>query len=157
MKIHDSIAGTLLLAFAMALYWHTGHFPEMPGDQIGPALFPRIIAIGFGICGLALIVGGIRRRASEQWVEIPDWIGSPRQLAGFALVTGGLLGCFLFLEKLGFLVCAPLLIAALLLVLRLRLWTVPLLAIGVPLLIHTIFYKALGVPLPWGLLEPWAW
>ena len=36
-------------------------------------------------------------------------------------------------------------------------WTIPLLAIGVSLLIHLIFYKGLGVPLPWGLLQSWAW
>ena len=30
-------------------------------------------------------------------------------------------------------------------------------AIGGTLLIHTIFYKGLRVPLPWGWLTPFAW
>jgi hypothetical protein len=38
-----------------------------------------------------------------------------------------------------------------------RSWLIPFVAIGVSLLIHSIFYKGLGVPLPWGLLAPWAW
>jgi len=157
MKIHDSLNGALLLLFAMAVYWHTRAFPEMPGDQIGPALFPRIIAVGMGICGFFLILGGIRRRATERWMEMPDWVRSPRLVAGFAIVVAGLIVPYLFLEQLGFLVCAPLLLAMLLWVLRVRPWAIPPLAIGITLLIHTIFYKGLGVPLPWGLLASWAW
>lgn len=157
MKIHDSLNGALLLVFAIAVYWHTLDFPVMPGDQIGPALFPRIIAAGLAISGIALIIGGIRRRATEAWVEVPDWIRSPRLVAGFAIVVAGLLVSYLFFEQLGFLVCAPLLLAALMGVFQVRPWKIPLLAIGISLLIHAIFYKGLGVPLPWGLLAPWAW
>jgi putative tricarboxylic transport membrane protein len=157
MKIHDSFSGALLLVFALAVYWHTRDFPVMPGDQIGPALFPRIIAIGLAICGIALIIGGIRRRATESWAEVPDWVGSPRLIAGFAIVVAGLLVSYLFFEQLGFLICASLLLAALMWVFQVRRWMVPLLAIGISLLIHTIFYKGLGVPLPWGLLASWAW
>jgi len=157
MKIHDSLNGTLLLIFALAIYWHTRDFPLMPGDQIGAALFPRIIAVGLALCGIALFIGGIRRRATQLWVEVPAWIGSPRLVAGFALVVAGLFASCLFLDQLGFLICAPLLLAALMWVLRVRLWTIPLLAIGASLLIHTIFYKGLGVPLPWGLLASVAW
>jgi putative tricarboxylic transport membrane protein len=156
-KFSDSITGALLLIFAVALFWNTRTFPSLEGDQIGPALFPQIIAVGLMLCGLALIVTGLRRRKSEPWIEIPSWVPSPRQVAGFAIVTGGLLAFCFFLEKVGFLICAPLLLAALLLVLRTRWWAVPPIAIGVSLLIHAIFYKGLGVPLPWGLLTPWAW
>jgi len=31
------------------------------------------------------------------------------------------------------------------------------LAIGITLLIHTLFYKGLRVPLPWGVLSPIQW
>ena len=109
------------------------------------------------LCGLALIITGVRRRKAERWVEIAPWLHTPRQLAAFAIVIGGLLAVCLFVERVGFLICAPLLLAALLLVLRVRWWAIPLIAIGVSLLIHAIFYKGLGVPLPWGLLTPWAW
>ena len=157
MKIHDSLNGALLLLFSIALYWHTGGFPAIAGDQIGPALFPRIVAAGMAVCGVALILGGVLRAKREALAELPDWVRSPRQIAGFALVTGGLLAFYLFLDQAGFLICAPLLLAALLFVLHVRLWAIPLLAIGISLLIHAIFYKGLGVPLPWGLLVSWAW
>jgi putative tricarboxylic transport membrane protein len=157
MKIHDSLIGVLLLVFAIALYWHTRSFPSISGDPVGPALFPRIIAAGMAACSVILIATGLLRNKGAAWVEVPDWFRAPRQIAGFAIVVGGLLVFYFFLDRLGFLVCAPLLLAALLFVLRVRLWAIPVVAIGASLFIHAIFYKGLGVPLPWGVLAPWAW
>jgi len=31
------------------------------------------------------------------------------------------------------------------------------LALVITLAIHTVFYKGLRVPLPWGVLQPWQW
>lgn len=157
MKIHDSLSGALLLAFAAAVYWQTRGFPEIPGDPVGPSLFPLIIAIGMALCGMVLIVRGVLSRGPQPWVEVPEWIRMPGLIAAFFLVVLGLLVAYLFLDKLGFLVVAPLLLAALMLVLHVRAWLAIPVAIGASLLIHTVFYKGLGVPLPWGLLEAWAW
>lgn len=157
MKIHDSLCGALLLAFATAVYWHTLGFPEIPGDPVGPSLFPRVIAIGMGVCGVVLIARGLLSRDPRSWFEPPEWIRMPGLVGAFLLVVLGLLVSYLFLDRLGFLVVAPLLLVALMLVLRVRAGLAIPVAIGAPLLIHTIFYKGLGVPLPWGLLEAWAW
>jgi putative tricarboxylic transport membrane protein len=157
MKFSDSLVGTALIAFAGAILWNARGFPSMPGDQVGPALFPQLIAAGLAICGAIFIVQAARRRAGTPWIELPDWIRAPRQVAGFVVVTFGLLAYCLVVDTLGFFVCAPLLLGALLVVLRVRAWTVPVIAIGVSVLIHFIFYKGLGVPLPWGLLQSWAW
>jgi len=157
MKIHDSLNGALLLAFAIAVYWHTLGFPEIPGDPVGPALFPRVIAIGMALCAIVLIVRGLASPGPGSWAEIPDWIRMPRLIVAFALVVLGLLVAYLFLDKIGFLVLAPLLLTALMLVLQIRTVVAIPVAIGASFAIHAIFYKGLGVPLPWGLLEPWAW
>jgi putative tricarboxylic transport membrane protein len=157
MKLNDAVVGPGLIAFAGAVFWKAWNFPSMPGDQVGPALFPQIIAAGLALCGVLMIVQAARRRPRTPWFESPDWIRSPRQIAGFAVVTLGLLAYCLFVETLGFFICAPLLLGTLLAVLRVRAWVVPVLAIGVSLLIHVIFYKGLGVPLPWGVFEAWAW
>ena len=157
MKLNDAINGALLLAFAIAVYWHTLGFPEIPGDPVGPALFPRVIAIGMGLCAIVLIVRGLLSTGPRLWVEVPHWIRMPRLVAAFVLVVLGLLIAYLFFDKLGFLVLAPLLLIALMLVLHIRAVVAVPVAIGASLLIHTIFYKGLGVPLPWGLLEAWAW
>ena len=157
MKIHDSLSGLLLVLLAGSIYWVTGGFPVLAGDPVGPALFPRLIAAGLALCGLAMFVTGLVKNRTEPWVEVPEWLHKPRQLAGFVAVVGGLIAYHLVVDRLGFLICAPLLLGVLLRILNVS-WrvTVPV-AIGVSLLIHTIFYKGLGVPLPWGLLQPWSW
>jgi len=157
MKINDALAGALLLVFAIAILWSAHGFPSIEGDPVGPAVFPQIIAVGMLLCALALIATGLRQLKTERWVEIPQWFAAPRQILAFAIVVGGLLAFYLFVDRIGFLVCAPVLLAALLAVLRVRWWLIPLVAIGVSLVIDAIFYKGLGVPLPWGLLAPWAW
>lgn len=157
MKFNDSINGALLLAFAVAVYWHTGGFPEIPDDPVGPALFPRVAAVGMGLCGVFLIVRALLARGTREWIEIPEWIRRPGLVAGFLLVVGGLLVAYFFLDRIGFLVFAPVLLLALSLVMNIRPMVAVPVAIGASLLIHTVFYKGLGVPLPWGLLEAWAW
>ena len=157
MKFNDSLVGAGLIVFAAAILWNAWGFPSMPGDQVGPALFPQLIAAGLAICGAIFVIQAARRKAGTPWIELPDWISARRQVAGFAVVTLGLLAYCLLVEALGFFICAPLLLGALLAVLRVRVWAVPVIAIGVSVLIHFIFYKGLGVPLPWGLLQSWAW
>jgi putative tricarboxylic transport membrane protein len=157
MKLNDAINGALLLAFAIAVYWHTQGFPEIPGDPVGPALFPRVIAIGMGLCGLVLIARGVLAGGPRTWAEVPDWIRMPRLVVAFLLVVVGLFAAYLFLDRIGFLILAPSLLVALMFVLQIRIVVAIPVAIGASLLIHTIFYKGLGVPLPWGLLEAWAW
>jgi putative tricarboxylic transport membrane protein len=34
---------------------------------------------------------------------------------------------------------------------------VPVLAAGITMVVHYGFYSLLRVPLPWGVLTPWAW
>ena len=157
MKFNDALIGTGLIAFAGAILWNARGFPSMPGDQVGPALFPQLIAAGLVICGAVFVIRAARRRAGTPWIELPDWFRAPRQMVGFAVVTLGLFAYCLLVETLGFFICAPLLLGTLLAVLRVRAWAVPMIAIGVSLVIHFIFYKGLGVPLPWGLLQAWAW
>ena len=157
MRLNDAVWGALLLLFSSVILVHVQGFPRIPGQKVGPALFPQLIAAGLAICGAIFIIQAVRRRAGTPCIELPDWIRAPRQVAGFVVVTFGLLAYCLVVETLGFFVCAPLLLGALLVVLRVRAWTVPVIAIGVSVLIHFIFYKGLGVPLPWGLLQSWAW
>jgi putative tricarboxylic transport membrane protein len=60
-------------------------------------------------------------------------------------------------NRLGYFLTAPLVLGAILAAFRVR-WTalVPV-ALAVPVLIHYIFYSVLKVPLPWGVLTPYAW
>ena len=126
----------------------------MPGQRFGPAWFPGLIAGGLVICGALLIASGMRARTA--WLSAPDWIHSQRARVGIAALLGGLVVYVLAADALGFH-----LTGALLLALWIRLlgasWRVTLpVALIATLVIHFAFYKLLKVPLPWGVLERWA-
>jgi len=58
---------------------------------------------------------------------------------------------------LGFLFSAVLILTVLFRVLQLPLARSVLIAVLATLVIHFAFYKLLRVPLPWGVLTPYAW
>jgi len=126
----------------------------MPGQKFGPAWFPGLIAAGLGTCGVLLIATGMRERAP--WIAAPEWIGSSRARAGIAALLGGLVFYVLAADALGFHITGLLLLALWMRLLGAS-WrvTVPV-AIIATLVIHFAFYKLLRVPLPWGVLERWA-
>jgi putative tricarboxylic transport membrane protein len=148
------LTGAALVALAAAILWHVRGFPAMPGQQFGPALFPGLVAAGLCACGVALIASGLRQQAPL--LVLPHWLGRPRPRAGVFAVIAGLLGYILLADRLGFH-----LVGSVLLVVWMRAlgasWRVALPgAVVFTLIIHLAFYKALRVPLPWGILERWA-
>ena len=73
------------------------------------------------------------------------------------LVIGVNVFYILLVDLLGFIPTGVIYLAALFAVFGVRArWIVPL-ALIVTLVIHYSFYKMLRVPLPWGLLERFAW
>ena len=126
----------------------------MPGQKFGPAWFPGLIAVGLALCGALLIGSGMRQRAP--WVAAPEWIHSRRARAGVAALVGGLVFYVLAADALGFHITGVLLLAVWIRLLGAS-WRVTLpVAIISTLVIHLSFYKLLRVPLPWGVLEGWA-
>ena len=148
------MSGAALVALAAAILWHVQGFPEMPGQRFGPAWFPGLIAAGLGACGMLLIVGGVRSRAP--WLTLADWVVRSRPLLGVASVIAGLVFYVLAADKLGFH-----LVGAALLTIWIRVlggsWRVAItVAVIATVVIHLSFYKLLRIPLPWGLLERYA-
>jgi putative tricarboxylic transport membrane protein len=60
-------------------------------------------------------------------------------------------------ESLGFLPTAVILLMTLFLVFEVKLQTALVVAVIGSLVIHTLFYKLLKVPLPWGLFKSIVW
>ena len=126
----------------------------MPGQKFGPAWFPGLIAAGLGICGLFLVVSGVRSHA--RWLTVPAWVRRPRPLAGVASVVIGLLAYVLVADRLGFHITGIALLVVWIRVLG-GSWRVALpVAVLATVAIHLSFYKLLRIPLPWGLLEHYA-
>lgn len=157
MKLNDAIFGVLLLALGATVLLAVQGFPKIPGQQVGPALFPGLIAAGLCGGGLILLVRGWRERASVPWLTWPDWMRSPRHLLAFAVLVGAIVFYMLASQALGFLLSSAIILSALFHVLRVPLGKSVLVAVVASLVIHFAFYKLLRVPLPWGVLQSYAW
>jgi putative tricarboxylic transport membrane protein len=166
MQLSDRVTGLFLVALGGVAAYGGSRLPPVPGQQIGPEVFPVIIGVSLAICG-ALIAMGIGRHYEEEAeadlarvaapVE-PTADAQPRRWYGLrALIPPALLLFYVqFVERIGFLptAAAVVLITSLALGARLRL-AVPL-AFLAPLAINLVFLKLLRVPLPSGLLPmPW--
>ncbi len=151
MKIHDALIGAALALFGGIVLWHVQGFPPIPGQKYGAALFPRLVAAGFVLCGLLLVVRGAR--SGTPWLRLGAWTTRPRAVAAFVSVLVGL-GLYLVLaDPLGFHLTGFLLTLGWTLVFGARPAVAVPVAIAAPLIIHFAFYKLLRIPLPWGVLE----
>ncbi|HRO57986.1 MAG TPA: tripartite tricarboxylate transporter TctB family protein [Burkholderiaceae bacterium] len=160
MRVNDAVIGAVLLVLSLAVVWHVRSFPTIPGQPYGAALYPFLIGCGLGICSLLLIAKGFRSGIpiveTGQRGDADDAPSGHRPVA-FVTTLLALLFYLLFAERLGFLVSSTLMLIALFLAYGVRRVMVVPLAVIATLVIHYGFYKLLKVPLPWGLLESFAW
>jgi putative tricarboxylic transport membrane protein len=157
MKLNDAVFGAVLLALGALVLFGVQGFPKIPGQPVGPALFPGLIACGLCIGGVLLVVSGLRARPQHAWLEWEDWVRSPRHAVALAVLIGSVVFYIFASNGLGFLPTAVLILVALFAVLRVPLGRSIVIAVIAALVIHFIFYKLLRVPLPWGVLAPYAW
>ncbi|ODT21910.1 MAG: tripartite tricarboxylate transporter TctB [Hyphomicrobium sp. SCN 65-11] len=169
MQLSDRVTGLFLVALGGVAAYGGSRLPPVPGQQIGPEVFPMIVGISLAICG-GLIAAGVGRRyeneaeaelvqATTQTEDAPDAAEpSPsrwREL--WVLLPPVLLIFYVYVvDWLGFLptAAAIVLVTSLALGARWRL-AIPV-AIGAPLVINLLFLQLLRVPLPSGLLPlPW--
>jgi len=148
MRLHDTLLGALLVALAAAFFGYTFTFPDMPGQKYGPALFPRLIALGIAACGLVIAARGWRSgaprvafspglRALRGWLA---WLAMPLAVV-FYLVAA---------ERLGFLPTAAIVVGALCAWLGVRAWVAVLTGVVAALVVQWFFGSLMRVPLPRG-------
>lgn len=157
MKINDAVFGLLLLVLGAVVLAVVQGYPKIPGQQVGPALFPGLIAVGLCICGALLALKGWRERSETPWLRVGAWVRSPRHVLAVAVVVLGVVFYIATVDKLGFLIVSVSVLTALMWSLKVRPALALLVAVIATLVIHTLFYKLLRVPLPWGILTPYAW
>ena len=167
MRLPDRVIGFLVFSLGAVVAYAGSRLPPVPGQQVGPNVFPFVIGIGLGLCGLMIAFGIGRSFEEEAEVDLAAHSDRPsddRILAAHGplyklrvLIPPALLVFYaLAADRLGFYLTTALiiLIASLTFGGRLRL-AVPL-ALLAPLLVHLAFYKLLRVPLPVGLVPlPW--
>ena len=161
MKLNDAVWGALFALLGAAILWHVQGFPRIPGQNVGPGLFPGVLAVAMLVCGAILIATGLKSRrhagATFRWAVAPEWLRSRRHVIAFAVLVAVNIFYLLVVDRLGFLLTAFVYLAALMWVLRVRLAIAVPVAFIMALAIHYAFYKLLRVPLPWGVLQGIAW
>jgi len=154
MRLNDAVLGLILLLLASTMIWLTLYFPAFPGQDYGPALFPRLLGGGLIICALLLMVRGYAaRRQGEAWVTLAPWWSRPGQVVSFFAMPAAVLAYLFFAETLGFIPLAFVLLLALFLWFGERPLRALPVALGATLLVHWFFSEMMRVPLPRGLLN----
>jgi putative tricarboxylic transport membrane protein len=154
-----------LIALGGVAAYGGSRLPPVPGQQIGPNVFPIVVGAGLALCGALIALGVGHRFEEEAQADLAahsDQAAEPPRTHGWwrglmALVPPGLLLFYVFsVDRLGFLLTAAVVVAAAALALGARLRLAVPLAIGAPLAVHLVFSKLLRVPLPSGLVPaPW--
>jgi putative tricarboxylic transport membrane protein len=167
MQLPDRVTGLFMVVLGGLAAYGGSRLPPVPGQQIGPNVFPLVVGIGLAICG-GMIAFGVGRHYEEQaesdLAKISGQIatGNPdarsRWWRGLkALVPPALLLFYVVaIEPLGFLPTAAAMVLSASLALGAQLRLAVAMAIGAPLIVNLMFSKLLRVPLPSGLLPlPW--
>ena len=157
MKLHDTVSGCGLLVLALLVMLNASGFPEVPGQQIGPAVFPTVLATLMAVCAVLLIVRGGLPSPQQPWARMGAWVQSPLHRRNFLITLACLVFYVLASEMLGFLLCGVLILCAMFVALSVKPARILPVALAVTLVIHTLFYKGLRVPLPWGVFSAWQW
>jgi putative tricarboxylic transport membrane protein len=156
MKINDAIFGAIFALLGAVVLVHVKSFPNIPGQQYGAAIFPGLIAAGFVVCGLLLVVSGVKSRQDQRWYEAGEWLGSRRHVGAALAIVAGVVAYILLADVVGFLIVSPLLLVLWFRALGVRWGPAVLSAVITTLAMWYVFYKLLRVPLPGGVLPPFA-
>lgn len=140
--------GAIALMAAIGIVVGTFGFRSVPGQQFGSAFYPRIVAGGLAVLGIAFLFTGDRSAPATT----AEWMRSSRAFKAVALPVGGLLWITLAPE-IGFIATTFFLILALILILGGRLTAGIGVAAGLAFLLYCVFAVLLRVPLPHGVVE----
>lgn len=163
MPLSDRLTGIGLILLGALAYWGGQGLPPVPGQVIGPAVFPMVVGAGLFLCG-AMIALGIGSSFEEEvkWVEatddapaaLPD--GRLKLVLKIAVPPVMLMFYAFAVDRIGFVPTGMVMVFTTALALRSRLRNAILVALVAPPAIHLLFVKLLRVPLPDGFLPmPW--
>lgn len=162
MQLSNRVTGLFLVALGGASAYGGWLLPPVPGQQIGPDVFPMVIGIGLMLCGAMIALDIGQSFEEEPELEPPAPGEAPPEpitwLRGLkALVPPGLLLFYMLaVDRLGFALTAAAMIFTASMALGARVRLAIGMAIFAPVLVHLVFSKLLRVPLPPGLLPlPW--
>ena len=164
MQLSDRVTGAFLVALGGITAYAGSKYPPVPGQQIGPEVFPVVIGLSVALCGL-LIAFGIGSRleaeaeadlAAHGGENVAEEVRGPLYSLRVLIPPALLVFYVLVVDRLGFVPTAAIIVFIVSLTLGARLKLAIPLAVLAPMGVHLVFYKLLRVPLPEGLLPmPW--
>ncbi|MBE0532364.1 MAG: tripartite tricarboxylate transporter TctB family protein [Rhodospirillales bacterium] len=152
MRLNDTILGVLILALGLAIVVGAQLLPAMPGQDVGPGLFPTMIGAGFIACGAFMAF-----RARKEWRTLPlrgvaDWRGDPRKIVAVIWLVGGLMVYIAAFDWIGFIVLSMIYTGGLMIILGVRALAAFGWSLGTTFFVFELFTRLLYVPLPGGIL-----
>ena len=138
----EGLNGGILILFALWIWWQTTYFPNLEEGYPGPALFPRLVGLGFAFSGLVLLIRAWRG-SEEVLSSTTSRTGLLRLAAGIGLII-----LYPFLQPhLSFAPTLGLVCFGVALLLGVRIWIAGLTALLTVLFIFLTFNQLLNVPL----------
>lgn len=165
MHLSDRVTGSTLVVLGSVAIYGASRLPPMPGQDIGPSVFPTVIGAGLALCGAMIALGIGRSYEDEAEADLaahqdaqPTIDTARSRFHGLrALIPIALLLFYVVAaETVGFVPMAAFIIATMALSLGAN-WRHGLaLALIMSPIVHLLFSKLLRVPLPIGILPmPW--
>lgn len=157
MKLSDILMGPIIVAIGIVALIAASVQPKpFFGTGYGGGLFPTVVGCGLLLAGVLLTLNGWKERASQPLVVIGGWVQSPRHIANAAVVLGVLVFYILFSKFLGFILAGFVVVFVTLLQFTRAPVRSLIVALVTTLVVKVGFQDVLLVPLPWGILEPYA-
>jgi putative tricarboxylic transport membrane protein len=165
MRLPDRFTGLFLIGLGALAAYGGSRLPPVPGQPVGPNVFPMVVGIGLCLCGLMIAFGIGHRFEEEAEADLAAHTSHspeedrPRHPVWYlrALIPPALLLFYVFVvDHIGFIPTAAIMVLATAVTLGASLRLAVPLALLAPIGVHLIFYKLLRVPLPGGWLPmPW--
>ncbi|TWG92461.1 tripartite tricarboxylate transporter TctB family protein [Mesorhizobium sp. J18] len=156
MRFSDTMLGVLLLVFGLAVGFYAQTFPAIPGQKFGAAVFPTTIAVGFALCGLVMLIRGLRS-AGAPLIMRTEWTRKPGAMIAVLITILCVVAYILLSRPVGFIPVTTLILIVLFRLLRLPWWQTILYAVAAALIIDFVFRSILLVPLPLGIMPRLPW
>jgi putative tricarboxylic transport membrane protein len=145
----DRAVGAAIALLAVAVFWSSRSFPNVPGQKLGASTLPGIVSAGLFVCGLMLV---LRSTRASRYSRASD---GPAEHDRIAPAFGILASIVLYVaasDAVGYLIVAPLSLLVALRALQVGWGRAIGWSIVAAIAVHLAFYKLLKVPLPWGVV-----
>ena len=156
MKFSDRLTGGFLVILGACAYIYGSRLPPVPGQPVGPNVFPMIIGAGLVVLGALIAFHFGRSFEEEAEAEVvahsdvdPDAEAYAHRRRFLVWLPPALLVFYYIVsERIGFLPTAAMMIAAMALAFNARRMLILPVALGGAFFIQLVFVKLLRVPLP---------